>query len=80
MERDTDTRQVLVGDLRRLARTIQEWDRVVEQLGVEAEPELGAYRTGMRRAVAIACLGTIHTDRVDLWIDGLLDNEQEEAG
>lgn len=43
-------------------------------------PNSGAYRTGMRRAVAIACLGTIHTDRVDLWIDGLLDNEQEEAG
>lgn len=48
--------------------------------GTVTVTELGAYRTGMRRAVAIACLGTIHTDRVDLWIDGLLDDEQEEAG
>lgn len=83
MERDTDTRQVLVGNLRRLAQHIRTWDNLVaearEKRLADAE-DFARTRHGLRTAAAIAFLGTVHTDELDeRWIDSLLD-EQAAAG
>lgn len=83
-EHDTDIRQVLVGDLRRLARHIRAWDDLAASLtAADADdPDAASsrqYRAGLRRAVALAFHGNIHTDRVDQWIDTLLDDDDEEA-
>lgn len=82
IERDTDTRQVLVGSLRRLAIEMCRWDRIVADLTARNDPEAdecGQYRAGLRAAVAIAMLGTTHVDRVDEWIAGLLDLDEQET-
>lgn len=79
-EHATDTRQVLVCSLRRLAAEMRQWDRIVAQLTAQNSPEAGEcgqYRAGLRSAVALAFLGSTHTDAVDEWVAGLLDEEAE---
>lgn len=66
-ERDTDSRQALVGSLRRLARHMRSWDATL----------MAEYRAGLRTAVALAFLGTSRTDRVDEWVADLLDEVGE---
>lgn len=78
IESDTDTRQATVGALRRLARHMRQWDRVVVDLYAINDPEaaeIAQYRAGLRQAVALAFLGTGRTDAVDEWIDDLLDTD-----
>lgn len=81
VESYTDMRQVLVGNLHRLAAEMRCWDRIVAALTAKNDPEaeaLGQYRAGLRSAVALAMLGTTHADTVDEWVAGLLDTDEQE--